>query len=77
MLPVINPAHKRLSLSGILFLRTIFTIQGTHKSVGKIWAEGDKPYQYLSIHLQFRRKFFVRLLYFSCTLVQDSSEVRG
>lgn len=25
-----NPAHKRLSFSGFLFLRTIFTIQGTH-----------------------------------------------
>ena len=31
MFRVINPAHKRLSLSGFLFLRTIFTIRGhTH-----------------------------------------------
>ncbi len=33
MLRVTNPAHKRLALSGFLFLRTIFIIQGTHKSI--------------------------------------------
>src|SRR3954451_3612390 len=33
MLQVINPAHKRLALFGFLFLRTIFTIQGTHSSL--------------------------------------------
>ena len=34
MFRVINPAHKRLSLFGFLFLRTIFTIQGTHRVDG-------------------------------------------
>jgi hypothetical protein len=32
MLRNVTPAHKRLSLSGFLFLRTIFTIQGTHRA---------------------------------------------
>ena len=50
MLRVTNPAHKRLSLSGFLFLRTIFTIQGAHKSlpilgqevgaIGRSWLFG-------------------------------------
>jgi hypothetical protein len=39
MLRVTNPAHKRLSLSGFLLLRTIFTIQGTHSVFIKFWLE--------------------------------------
>ena len=39
MLRVINPAHKRLALSGFLFLRTIFTIQGTHSVFIKLWLD--------------------------------------
>ena|SRR5438067_1486136 len=34
MLREVTPAHERLSLSGFLFLRTIFTIQGTHRVDG-------------------------------------------
>jgi hypothetical protein len=39
MLRVTNPAHKRLSLFGFLFLRTIFTIQGTHSVFIKLWLD--------------------------------------
>ena len=38
MLRVTNPAHKRLSLSGFLFLRTIFIIQSTHKGIANRWG---------------------------------------
>jgi hypothetical protein len=39
MLRNVTPAHKRLSLSGFLFLRTIFTIQGTHSGFSAMQAE--------------------------------------
>ena len=35
----VTPAHKRLSLSGFLFLRTIFTIQGTPKVLLQVWLD--------------------------------------
>jgi hypothetical protein len=38
MLRVTDPAHKRLTLSGFLLIRTIFTIQGTHNSFYAIVA---------------------------------------
>src|SRR5437870_13388983 len=38
MLRDVTPAHERLSLSRFSFLRTIFTIQGTHKRFGKMRA---------------------------------------
>jgi hypothetical protein len=40
MLRVTNPAPKRLTLSGFLLIRTIFTIQGTHNSLYAIVALG-------------------------------------
>ncbi|HEX8334818.1 MAG TPA: hypothetical protein VF622_19495, partial [Segetibacter sp.] len=39
MLGVVNPPHKRLTLSGFLLLRTIFTIQGAHSVFIKSWLE--------------------------------------
>ena len=41
MLRVTNPAHKKLSLFGFLFLRTIFTIQGTHNGIANSGADGN------------------------------------
>src|SRR3954453_17274764 len=45
MLRVVTPAHKRLSLSGFSFLRTIFTIQGTHTCIAKSVAGRNKLQQ--------------------------------
>ena len=39
MFRLINPARKRLSLFGFLFIRTIFTIQGTHMGFCAIAAD--------------------------------------
>ncbi|MGI8581541.1 MAG: hypothetical protein ACR2KX_05080, partial [Chitinophagaceae bacterium] len=36
----VTSAHKRLSLSGFPFLRTIFIIQGTHKRFAARLADG-------------------------------------
>ncbi|HEX8356035.1 MAG TPA: hypothetical protein VF610_01420, partial [Segetibacter sp.] len=41
MLGVVNPPHKRLTLSGFLLLRTIFTIQGAHSVFIKLWPDID------------------------------------
>jgi hypothetical protein len=39
MLRVVTPRIKRLSLSGFLFLRAIFTIQGAHSVFIKLWLD--------------------------------------
>ncbi len=39
MFRVINPAHKRLALSGFLFLRTIFIIQAHHSVFMQVWQD--------------------------------------
>ena len=51
MFRVTNPAHKRLSLFGLLILRTIFTIQGTHMSVCNMSADETRLKSSFSIKL--------------------------
>jgi len=42
MLRGVTPAHKRLSLSGFSFLRTIFIIQGAPHGFAKMGADGSR-----------------------------------
>jgi hypothetical protein len=69
----VTSAHKRLSLSGFLFLRTIFTIQGTHIRFAVCWLTNKthlhiaiSPYPadgiLFSICCYLHHQFFNRLL---------------
>ena len=51
MLRVTNPAHKTLSLFIFLFLRTIFTIQGTHMVFAKAGLTEVIEHLYFYQHL--------------------------
>ena len=45
----LTPTHKRLPLSGFLKKRTIFTIQGTHKCICVMSADGQQRFSFISL----------------------------